>query len=62
MTVVPEDQSADWLGRVSDDAAALQKQQDDPLATGRPQLRQEARSLLADLVRPHRRAHRRGPG
>jgi ATP-binding cassette, subfamily B, bacterial len=46
----------DWQGKLTPEAAAQAQQQDDLVATRRPQLRSEARALLADLVRPHRRA------
>ncbi len=52
MTEVPTEE---WQGRLTADAAAQALEQDD-LTTRRPQLRTEARALLADLVRPHRRA------
>jgi ATP-binding cassette, subfamily B, bacterial len=45
-----------WQGRLTADAAQTQGGQDAVVATGRPKLRSDARRLLADLVRPHRRA------
>jgi ATP-binding cassette subfamily B protein len=53
MSEVPTEE---WQGRLTADAAEQALEQDDLATTRRPQLRTEARALLADLVRPHRRA------
>ncbi|HEY7009650.1 MAG TPA: ABC transporter ATP-binding protein [Jatrophihabitantaceae bacterium] len=45
-----------WQGRLTEDAARAAAEQDELVVTGRPRLRSDARRLLADLVRPHRRA------
>jgi ABC-type multidrug transport system fused ATPase/permease subunit len=45
-----------WQGRLSPDAQQAAREQEDLVLTGRPRLRADARRLLADLVRPHRRA------
>ncbi|MGH8960868.1 MAG: ABC transporter ATP-binding protein [Jatrophihabitantaceae bacterium] len=45
-----------WRGKLTPDAAEAARQQDDIVITGRPKLRADARRLLADLVRPHKRA------
>jgi ATP-binding cassette subfamily B protein len=47
---------ADWRGKLTEDAQAAQKAADEVVITGRPRLRGDARRLLGDLVRPHRRA------
>jgi ATP-binding cassette subfamily B protein len=47
---------ATWHGRLTPDADAVARAQDDTARTGRPRLRSDARVLLADLIRPHRRA------
>jgi len=47
---------ADWQGQLTDEARRAGEEQDDVVVTGRPRLRSDARLLLADLVRPHRRA------
>jgi len=44
-----------WQGRLTAEAAALQ-QNDEVATVGRPKLHKDARILLRDLVRPHRRA------
>ncbi len=44
-----------WQGRLTPDAAAAAAQADEFIVTGRPKLHADARLLLADLVRPHRR-------
>ncbi|MGH8861359.1 MAG: ABC transporter ATP-binding protein [Jatrophihabitantaceae bacterium] len=46
----------DWRGQVTADAKRTADEQDDIALAGRPRLRSDARRLLADLVRPHRRA------
>jgi ATP-binding cassette subfamily B protein len=45
-----------WQGKLTPDAAEAARQQDDLVITGRPRLHSDARRLLADLVRPHKRA------
>jgi ABC-type multidrug transport system fused ATPase/permease subunit len=45
-----------WRGKLTPDAAAAAQEQDDVTAGGRPRLRKDARRLLRDLLRPHRRA------
>ena len=45
-----------WRGRLTPDADQAAREQDDLVVTGRPRLRKQARRLLADLLRPHRRA------
>jgi ABC-type multidrug transport system fused ATPase/permease subunit len=47
--------SAGWQGQLTDEAEHAAKQQDDLVVTGRPRLRSDARRLLANLVRPHKR-------
>jgi ATP-binding cassette subfamily B protein len=47
---------ATWQGVLTEDAAKVAAEQDDIVITGRPRLRSEARVLLSELVRPHRRA------
>ncbi len=49
-------QQEDWRGKLTHDAAAAQQDDDQVVPIGRPRLRREARALLRDLVRPHRRA------
>jgi ATP-binding cassette subfamily B protein len=44
-----------WQGRLTPDVAAAGAQSDEFIVTGRPKLHADARLLLADLVRPHRR-------
>ena len=44
-----------WQGRLTAEAAAMQDD-DGVVVVGRPKLHEDARLLLADLVRPHRRA------
>ncbi len=58
MSTEPTDKPAesDWRGKLTDDAAAAQKAADEVVITGRPRLHGDARRLLGDLVRPHRRA------
>ena len=48
--------SADWQGLLPEDAAALRQAEDQIAPADRTQLRHLARSLLGDLLRPHRRA------
>src|SRR5690242_11376580 len=45
----------DWRGLLTEDARKTADEQDDLVLTGRPRLRSNARRLLGDLVRPHRR-------
>lgn len=45
-----------WQGRLTSEAAAAAAQADELVITGRPKLHGGARRLLAELVRPHRRA------
>ncbi|MDQ2751267.1 MAG: ABC transporter ATP-binding protein/permease [Actinomycetota bacterium] len=45
-----------WQGKLTADAAAAAALADEVVITGRPRLRSDARQLLADLLRPHRRA------
>src|SRR6185437_2144881 len=45
-----------WQGKLTPDAAEAARQQDDIVITGRPRLHSDARRLLAELVRPHKRA------
>jgi len=45
-----------WQGRLTPDASKAVRVHDEVEVTGRPQLRSDARQLLADLIRPHRRA------
>jgi ATP-binding cassette subfamily B protein len=45
-----------WRGRLTADAAAAAQEQDYLAAGGRPRLREDARLLLRNLVRPHGRA------
>jgi ATP-binding cassette subfamily B protein len=46
-----------WQGKLTEDAHKSADEQDDlVIVTGRPRLRSDARVLLADLIRPHRRA------
>jgi ATP-binding cassette, subfamily B, bacterial len=45
-----------WRGKLTPDAAEAARVHDDIQVTGRPRLRSDARMLLADLIRPHRRA------
>ncbi len=47
--------SADWQGRLPEEAAARQEADDQFMPSGQPELRHSARHLLADLLRPHRR-------
>ncbi|MDT4972625.1 MAG: ATP-binding cassette, subfamily bacterial, partial [Pseudonocardiales bacterium] len=47
---------ATWQGKLTSDAAAAAQLADELEVTGRPRLRSDARQLLADLIRPHRRA------
>ncbi len=49
------DLAADWQGRLTEDARKTADEQDDLVLTGRPRLRSNARHLLGELVRPHRR-------
>ncbi len=45
----------DWQGQLTPDSARAASEQDDLAVTGRPRLRSDARVLLGELVRPHRR-------
>jgi ATP-binding cassette, subfamily B, bacterial len=45
-----------WQGQLTDEAAHTAQKQDDLVVTGRPRLHSDARRLLTDLLRPHRRA------
>jgi ABC-type multidrug transport system fused ATPase/permease subunit len=45
----------DWQGQLTEDARKTADEQDDLVLTGRPRLRSNARQLLGELVRPHRR-------
>ena len=45
----------DWQGRLTEEARQTADEQDNLVLTGRPRLRSNARRLLGDLVRPHRR-------
>jgi ABC-type multidrug transport system fused ATPase/permease subunit len=47
---------AHWQGKLTPDADAAQREQDEPAAGDRAKLRADARRLLGELVRPHRRA------
>src|SRR5664279_1240869 len=47
---------ATWQGQLTPDAAIAAQEHDELVITGRPRLRSDARLLLADLVRPHKRA------
>jgi ATP-binding cassette, subfamily B, bacterial len=47
---------ASWQGKLTPDAAEAARVHDEPITTGRPKLRSDARRLLAELIRPHRRA------
>jgi ATP-binding cassette subfamily B protein len=47
---------ATWQGVLTEDAAKVAAEQDDIVITGRPRLRSDARILLGELVRPHKRA------
>src|SRR4051794_7824920 len=48
---------ASWRGKLTPDAAAAARQNDgDDTARGHVRLRKDARILLGDLLRPHRRA------
>ncbi|MFN2518538.1 MAG: ABC transporter ATP-binding protein [Jatrophihabitantaceae bacterium] len=47
---------ATWQGKLTPDAAQAARIHDEVQTTGRPRLRSDARRLLADLIRPHRRA------
>jgi ATP-binding cassette, subfamily B, bacterial len=46
----------DWRGRLTAEAEAAQRADEQVVITGRPKLHRDARRLLADLVRPHHRA------
>ena len=45
----------EWRGKLTEDARRTADEQDDLVLTGRPRLRSDARHLLGELVRPHRR-------
>jgi ABC-type multidrug transport system fused ATPase/permease subunit len=47
---------AHWRGKLTPDASEAARAADEFVPSGRPKLRREARALLADLIRPHRRA------
>ncbi|HEY3718030.1 MAG TPA: ABC transporter ATP-binding protein [Jatrophihabitantaceae bacterium] len=47
---------SDWRGKLTADAEAAQKEDVQVVISGRPRLHSDARGLLAELVRPHRRA------
>ena len=47
---------AHWQGKLTADADSAQRQQDEPASGDRAKLRADARRLLGDLIRPHRRA------
>ena len=49
------DGASDWRGRLTAEAEAAH-QAEQVLVTGRPKLHHDARQLLGELVRPHRRA------
>jgi ABC-type multidrug transport system fused ATPase/permease subunit len=46
----------DWQGQLTEEAVALQQADDQVTTARRSPLRREARQLLAELIRPHRRA------
>lgn len=48
--------SEDWQGQLTEEALALQEADEKAAASGRAGLQDDARRLLADLLRPHRRA------
>ena len=52
----PTQSNSDWRGKLTEDAEAAQKAADEVVITGRPRLRGDARRLLGELIRPHRRA------
>jgi ATP-binding cassette, subfamily B, bacterial len=45
-----------WQGKLTADAAAAAREHDELVIAGRLRLRADARRLLADLIRPHKRA------
>jgi len=49
-------EQTDWRGKLTADAEAAQKDDVQAVISGRPRLHSDARGLLAELVRPHRRA------
>ena len=52
----PTESASDWRGKLTEDAEAARKAADEVVITGRPRLRGDARRLLGELIRPHRRA------
>ncbi|HEY3631369.1 MAG TPA: ABC transporter ATP-binding protein [Jatrophihabitantaceae bacterium] len=51
-----ESGGTDWRGKLTAEAEQARQADDKPATTGRPRLHSDARQLLGDLVRPHRRA------
>jgi len=47
---------AHWRGQLTDEAAASNRDQDEPPIGGKARLHGDARALLGELIRPHRRA------
>ncbi|PZS27997.1 MAG: ABC transporter [Pseudonocardiales bacterium] len=47
---------ASWQGKLTPDGTTTTQLADEVEVTGRPRLRSDARQLLAELIRPHRRA------
>ncbi|MCU1656787.1 MAG: ABC-type transport system, ATPase, partial [Pseudonocardiales bacterium] len=47
---------ASWQGKLPPDAAEAARVHEEPTVTGRARLHSDARRLLAELIRPHRRA------
>jgi len=60
LAVRPRDTSGgsntDWRGKLTADAKAAQRDDELVVITGRPRLHDNARRLLGELVRPHKRA------
>ena len=54
-TVERSSDPSHWRGKLTPDADQAAREQDDLVTTGRPRLRKQARRLLAELLRPHRR-------
>jgi ABC-type multidrug transport system fused ATPase/permease subunit len=45
-----------WQGKLTPDADAAAREHDELISSGRPKLHSDARALLTDLIRPHRRS------
>ncbi len=52
----PAGRGSDWQGRLTAEAEAVRRADEQIVVTARPRLHNDARTLLGELIRPHRRA------